>query len=181
MIRTRRTICTRVQRSWRTKARGTGTATRMSIDSTALHQHSYSPSPQPNGIRSISNCTGYIIPTMARLLASYVRETQHVPLVIHPTGYITNLGGTSGAAPFVAGSAAIRLQAYPYLTPSDIDYRSKASSWPGVATGTLPGEPNLFVSPCYCGCNSAQKAKGASHFLAALFSCFRQVNGPRRF
>lgn len=48
------------------------------------------------------------------------------------TEYITNFGGTSGAAPFVAGSVAIWLHAYPYLTPSDIDYWVKASSSPGL-------------------------------------------------
>jgi subtilisin family serine protease len=62
------------------------------------------------------------------------------------TGFVENFGGTSGAAPFVTGSVAVWLEAYPYLTPSDLDYWVKASSTHGVMTGLMPGDPDIFVS-----------------------------------
>lgn len=55
-------------------------------------------------------------------------------------------GGTSGASPFVAGAVAQILEAYPSLSPADVEYWIKANSTPGVISGTMPGDPNLFLS-----------------------------------
>lgn len=58
----------------------------------------------------------------------------------------TSFAGTSAAAPFVAGAVAQILEAYPCLTPTEVEYWIKSNSTPDVVTGTVTGDPNLFLS-----------------------------------
>ena len=59
--------------------------------------------------------------------------------------YRHDFGGTSGASPFVAGVAAQILQANPSFSPSQVESTVKAIATPGVISGTMPGDPNLFL------------------------------------
>jgi len=78
----------------------------------------------------------------------FAPELVYAAAIASNSAYQTDMHGTSAATPFVAGAAAQILEAYPYLTPSEVDYWIKANSFSGILNGSGlgAGSPNLFLS-----------------------------------
>ena len=98
-----------------------------------------------------------------------------------PVGLAT-VGGTSIAAAFTSGAAAIDLGLSPFLMPSDVVGLLQASATPNVISGLLPGTPNrlLYVgTPVDPSAQQASIAPPGTNVLRQISVSFRRAANTR--
>jgi len=98
-----------------------------------------------------------------------------------PVGLAT-VGGTSIAAAFTSGAAAIDLGLSPFLMPSDVVGLLQASATPNVISGLLPGTPNrlLYVgTPADPSAQQASVAPAGTYVLRQISVSFRRAAHTR--
>jgi len=98
-----------------------------------------------------------------------------------PTG-LTTVGGTSIAAAFTSGAAAIELGLSPFLGPADVVGALEATATPNAITGLAPGTPNrlLYVgTPLVPAATPASVAPTGTRVLRQISVTFRRSSRTR--